>query len=92
LTQKQAVSKKKVFAGLEALFCPKNGPGYKSQGGNSRPGGPKYLQGGQLPPLLPAPMSQDLLVVRLVVTSGSLTRRPKRSLRCLLIEEPWQKT
>jgi len=26
-------------------------------------------------------------VVRLVVTGGSLTRRPKRSLRCLLVEE-----
>jgi len=25
-------------------------------------------------------------VVRLVVTGGSLTRRPKRSLRCLLVE------
>jgi len=28
-------------------------------------------------------------VVRLVVTGGSLTRRPKRSLRCLLVEV-WQ--
>jgi len=25
-------------------------------------------------------------VVRLVVTGGSLTQRPKRSLRCLLVE------
>jgi len=25
-------------------------------------------------------------VVRLVVTGGSLTRRPQRSLRCLLVE------
>jgi len=30
-------------------------------------------------------------VVRLVVTGGSLTRRPKRSLRCLLAKVPWQK-
>jgi len=29
-------------------------------------------------------------VVRLVVTGGSLTRWPKRSLRCLLVEVPWQ--
>jgi len=29
-------------------------------------------------------------MVRLVVTSGSLTRRPKRSLRCLLVAVPWQ--
>jgi len=29
-------------------------------------------------------------VVKLVVTGGSLTRRPKRSLRCLLVELPWQ--
>jgi len=29
-------------------------------------------------------------VVRLVVTGGSLTRRSKRSLRCLLVEVPWQ--
>jgi len=29
-------------------------------------------------------------VVRLVVTGGSLTRRPKRSLRCLLVKEFWQ--
>jgi len=32
----------------------------------------------------------DLWVVRLVVTGGSLTRRPKRSLHCLLVEVPWQ--
>jgi len=31
-----------------------------------------------------------LWVVKLVVTGGSLTRRPKRSLRCLLVEVPWQ--
>jgi len=29
-------------------------------------------------------------VVRLVVSGGSLTRRSKRSLRCLLVEVPWQ--
>jgi len=29
-------------------------------------------------------------VVRLVVAGGSLTRRPKRSLRCLLVEVAWQ--
>jgi len=29
-------------------------------------------------------------VVRLVVTGGSLTRKPKRSLRCLLVEISWQ--
>jgi len=29
-------------------------------------------------------------VVRLVVTGGSLSRRPKRSLRCLLVEAPSQ--
>jgi len=29
-------------------------------------------------------------VVRLVVTGGSLTQRPKRSLRCLLVEVSWQ--
>jgi len=29
-------------------------------------------------------------VVRLVVTGGSLTRRPKRSLRCFLVEVSWQ--
>jgi len=29
-------------------------------------------------------------VVRLVVTGDSLTRRPKRSLRCLLVKIPWQ--
>jgi len=29
-------------------------------------------------------------VVRLVVTGGSLTRRPKRSLRCLLVEVHWE--
>jgi len=29
-------------------------------------------------------------VVGLVVTGGSLTRRPKRSLRYLLVEVPWQ--
>jgi len=29
-------------------------------------------------------------VVRLAVTGGSLTRRPKRSFRCLLVEVPWQ--
>jgi len=27
---------------------------------------------------------------RLVVTGGSLTRKPKKSLRCLLVEVPWQ--
>jgi len=31
-----------------------------------------------------------LWVVRLVVTGGSLTRRPKRSHRCLLVKVPWQ--
>jgi len=29
-------------------------------------------------------------VVRLVVTGGSLTRRPKRSLCCHLVKVPWQ--
>jgi len=29
-------------------------------------------------------------VVRLVLTGGSLTQRPKRPLRCLLVEVPWQ--
>jgi len=29
-------------------------------------------------------------MVRLVVTGGSLTRRPKRSLRCLMVEVPRQ--
>jgi len=29
-------------------------------------------------------------VVRLIVTGGSLTQRPKRSLRCLLVEVLWQ--
>jgi len=29
-------------------------------------------------------------VVRLIVTGDSLTRRPKRSLFCLLVEIPWQ--
>jgi len=29
-------------------------------------------------------------VVRLLVTGGSLTGRPKRSLRCLLEEVSWQ--
>jgi len=29
-------------------------------------------------------------MVRLVVTGGSLTRRPKRSLRCLLVKVPRQ--
>jgi len=63
LSQKQAFSKKKDFAGFEVSFCPKNkrslikkkgirrirsvfclknGPGYKSQGG-----GAKFAQGGQ---------------------------------------------
>jgi len=52
----------KVFAGIEAFFCPvfagfgalscsKNGSGYKSQGGKSRPGGAKISPGGRLPPL-----------------------------------------
>jgi len=27
---------------------------------------------------------------RLIVTGGNLTQRPKRSLRCLLVEVPWQ--
>jgi len=31
-----------------------------------------------------------LWVVRLEVTGGSLTRRPKRSLRCLLADATWQ--
>jgi len=31
-----------------------------------------------------------LWVVRLVVTGGSLTRRPKWSFHCLLVEVPWQ--
>jgi len=31
-----------------------------------------------------------LWMVRLVVTGGGVTRRPKRSLRCLLVELPWQ--
>jgi len=31
-----------------------------------------------------------LWVVRLVVTGGSVTRRSKRSLRCLLVEVSWQ--
>jgi len=29
-------------------------------------------------------------VVRLVATGGGLTRRPKRSFRCLLVKVPWQ--
>jgi len=29
-------------------------------------------------------------VVRLILTGGSLTRRPKRYLRCILFEVPWQ--
>jgi len=29
-------------------------------------------------------------VVTLVVTGGSLNRRPKRFLRCILVEAPWQ--
>jgi len=49
--------KKKVFAGFGALkkkglcrICPKNGSGYRSQGGKSRPGEAKIIPGGQLPP------------------------------------------
>jgi len=34
---------------------------------------------------LPLPLSGGL-----VVTVVSLTRRPKRSLRCVLVEVPWQ--
>jgi len=39
--------KEKGSVGLGAFFCLKNGSGYKSQGG------PKYLQGGKLPPYFP---------------------------------------
>jgi len=35
-------------------------------------------------------LNRYLWVVILVVTGGSLTRRPKRSLRCLLVEMHWQ--
>jgi len=35
-------------------------------------------------------LSLYLWMVILVVTGGSLSRRPKRSLRCLLVEVPWQ--
>jgi len=34
-----------------SVFCPKNGSGLR--GGKSRPGGPKYFQGWQLPPYFP---------------------------------------
>jgi len=35
----------------KSVFCPKNGPGYKSQGGKSRPGGgAKISPGGEAAP------------------------------------------
>jgi len=44
-------NKKNIFAGLEAFFCPKNGPGYKSEGGQrSSRGGQNISRRGQLPP------------------------------------------
>jgi len=47
----KAFSKKKVFAGLEAFFCPKNGPGYKSQGRQKSPrGGQNISRGSSYPP------------------------------------------
>jgi len=55
LSRKQTFSKKKkekkVFAGLEAFFCPKNGPGYKSQGVQKSPrGGQNISRGDSCPP------------------------------------------
>jgi len=44
------LQKKKVFAGLEAFFVQKNGPGYKSQGGQKSPEGAKTSPGGICPP------------------------------------------
>jgi len=73
LSRKEAFSRKKVFAGLEAFFVPKTSVLQKKgvfagfgrffvpkmaqdtslRGGKSHPGGPKYLQEGQLPPYFP---------------------------------------
>jgi len=52
LSRKQAFSKKikKVFAGFGAFSCPKNGSGYRSQGGKSRPWGAKIFPGGAAAP------------------------------------------
>jgi len=52
LSQKQAFSKKKVFAGLEAFFVPKMAQDTSIRGGGGKisPGGPKNLQGDSCPP------------------------------------------
>jgi len=53
LTQNKAFSNI-TFRNLETFFGLKNGPGYKSEGGKSRPGGgAKLSPGGQLPPHFP---------------------------------------
>jgi len=57
LTQKQAFSKKKVFAGLELFFVPKMAQDTSLRGAKVAQGGDKISPGEAAAPLLPAPMA-----------------------------------